>query len=307
MNAMRMPLVSASPSSFSDHLALVNWLERMTEAQAVRVILRQRAEKGGDQRVAEWSLPRELEPLAREIAQKAEDDARQQRGRSLYGVFAYRTGDKKAFDRLFLSPQHSTAKTVEGIMEQAPESMALQAGASPVTVLLSQLMRHNEASAHMALGHTDEIIAHYQRIVGALERRVQELEERESEALELLREMRTIDREEKQQEARAAKEGAREAFVREKLDMGLSLLAAKFASGGGGGVPGPLMDDLVSKLMGSFNAEQLESLTTSLRPEQAMLVAEIYSAYGKRAVDAAAAQSPPSKQQPQQPTERANR
>ncbi len=304
---MRMPLVSASPSSFSDHLALVNWLERMTEAQAVRVILRQRAEKGGDQRVAEWSLPRELEPLAREIAQKAEDDARQQRGRSLYGVFAYRAADKKAFDRLFLSPQHSTAKTVEGIMEQAPESMALQAGASPVTVLLSQLMRHNEASAHMALGHTDEIIAHYQRIVGALERRVQELEERESEALELLREMRTIDREEKQQEARAAKEGAREAFVREKLDMGLSLLAAKFASGGGGGVPGPLMDDLVSKLMGSFNAEQLESLTTSLRPEQAMLVAEIYSAYGKRAVDAAAPQSPPSKQQPQQSTERANR
>ena len=46
MNAMRMPLVSASPSSFSDHLALVSWLERMTEAQAVRVILRQRTEKG---------------------------------------------------------------------------------------------------------------------------------------------------------------------------------------------------------------------------------------------------------------------
>jgi hypothetical protein len=301
MNAMRMPLVSASPSSFSDHLALLNWLERMTEAQAVRVILRQRAEKGGDQRVAEWALPRETDPLAREIEQKAEDDARQQRGRSLYGVFAYRTGDKKAFDRLFLSPQPNTAKTVEGIMEQAPESMALQAGASPVTVLLSQLMRHNEASAHMALGHTDEIIAHYQRIVGALERRVQELEERESEALELLREMRTLDREEKQQEARAAKEGAREAFLREKLDMGISLLAAKFAGGRGGAVPGPLMDDLVSKLMGSFNGEQLEALTTSLRPEQAMLVAEIYAAYGKRAVDAAAPQ------QQQQPNERPNR
>lgn len=306
MNALRMPLVSAAPGSFSDHLALMAWLERMLEAQAVRVILRQRTERGGDQRVAEWPLAGELEPLAREIAQKAQDDARQQqhqRGRALYGVFAYRATDKKAFDRHFLGSSQGSAavarSSVESILDPAPD--ALQPGASPVTVLLSQLMRHNEASAHMALGHTDDIIAHYQRIVGALERRVQELEERESEALELLREMRTLDREEKQQEARAAKEATREKFLQEKLDMGLSLLAAKFAGGRGGAVPGPLMDDLVSKLMGSFDGAQLEALTTSLRPEQAMLVAEIYAAYGKRAVDADASQ------QPQQPNERPNR
>ena len=150
--------------SSPEHGDLAQWLEHQLAGGATRLVLRQKSEDGGDQLVREFARTdaADASALADVIHRRAHEDGRHFRGRSLYGAFAYR--DRDYLDRFFFA--------VDGAEDHAHFGHR-EANLSGVT---TQLMRHNEANARLAIGQTLDVIGHYKALLAAREKRIEELE-----------------------------------------------------------------------------------------------------------------------------------
>jgi hypothetical protein len=256
--------------SSPEHSDLAQWLERQVADGATRIILRQKTEEGGDTLVREFPVDPSAatNSLADMLHRRAQEDGRHFRGRSLYGVFAYR--DREYVDRFFFA--------VEGDQEQQHFGTR-EANLSGVT---SQLMRHNEANARLAIGQTLDVIGHYKALLAAREKRIEELETKYWKVTELYERLTSMQHERELETMRMAQSDKRQEFLREKLDMIAPVVLSKIAPGASKGAA--LGEELVRQFLKSLSPNQMDSIVGSLKPEQAAVINEIYLAYGEREV-----------------------
>jgi hypothetical protein len=244
---------------------LAQWVERQIADGATRLILRQKSE-AGEQLVREFpTLGESPNPLADAVYRKAEDDGRHFRGRSVYGVFAFR--DRDYVDRLFF--------TIDGDEDQAYFGQR-EANLSGVT---TQLMRHNEANARLAIGQTLDVISHYKALLAAREKRIEELESKYWKVVELYERLTSMQHERELEVKRLEQADKRQEFLREKLDMLAPVLMSKIVPGANKGALG---EELIRQLLKSLSPEQMQTIVGALSPEQAAVINEVYVAYGER-------------------------
>jgi hypothetical protein len=245
---------------------LAQWLERQLADGATRIVLRQKGEDGSDQLVRDFPVgDAATNALADAIHRRAHDDGRHFRGRSLYGCFAYR--DREYLDRYFFS--------VDGEVDHAHFGQR-EANLSGVT---SQLMRHNEASARLAIGQTLDVIGHYKSLLAAREKRIEELEAKYWKVAELYERLTSMQHERDLEVMRIQQSDKRQDFLREKLDMLAPVLVSKVMPGASKGALG---EELIRQFLKSLSPQQMQSIVGSLTPEQAAVINEVYVAYGER-------------------------
>ncbi|MEO8874157.1 MAG: hypothetical protein ABI461_01105, partial [Polyangiaceae bacterium] len=199
---------------------------------------------------------------------RAADDGRHFPGRSIYGAFAFK--DRTYVDRLFFP--------VEGEEDESRFGMR-DANLSGVT---TQLMRHNEANARLAIGQTLDVINHYRGLLTAREKRIEELETKYWKVAELYERLTSMQHERDLEVMRLQQSEKRQDFLKEKLDMLTPVLMAKVMPGAA--KTGALGEELVRQFLKSLSPKQMESIVGALSPEQAAVINEVYVAYGEAEV-----------------------
>lgn len=255
------------------NVQLAKWLRKQQDDDCTHVILRQRT-ADADQQVREWNLAaaEDLDELAAEIEARAQEDGRYFRGPTLYGLFAYREQGKPHVDRTFLR--------VEG--QGARESFFAETEAADARGLTSQLMRHNEVSARIALSQTAEIIEYYKSALAKRDERIEELETRLSKLWDVWEQLQSMQHERDLDMLREQRADERSKFLKEKLDLLIPPLVSKLFTKGGGPVPPALGEELMRQFLKSLTPDQIDALMGMLRPDQIPTIGEIYEAYAKR-------------------------
>ena len=255
----------AAPS----HVDLAQWLEHQLEDGITCVVLRQKAQNGSENLVREFAIDENSSgatALANIIHARAADDGRHFPGRSLYGAFAFREGTY--VDRFFFSVEGEEDETRFGLRD---------ANLSGVT---TQLMRHNEANARLAIGQTLDVISHYRSLLAAREKRIEELETKYWKVAELYERLTSMQHERELEVLRMQQSDKRQDFLRDKLDMLTPVLVSKVMPGAAKG--GALGEELIRQFLKSLSPKQMEAIVGSLSPEQAAVINEVYVAYGDR-------------------------
>ena len=261
--------------------ALAQWVERQMTDGATRLHLRQKGPDGGEQLVREIPLANESpSALADMIQRRAQDEGRHFRGRSVYAVLAFRENDY--LDRYFFD--------VEGA---EPVAFGTQNDAT-LSGVTSQLMRHNEANARLAIGQTLDVISHYKVLLIAREKRIEELEAKYWKVVELYERLTSLQHERELEVKRLEQSDKRQDFLREKLDMLAPVIMAKIVPGANKGALG---EELVRQFLKSLSPEQMQNIVGALSPEQAAVINEVYVAYGEREVAREKAKKPDGKKE----------
>jgi hypothetical protein len=149
--------------------------------------------------------------------------------------------------------------------------------------LVSQMMRHTEASARIALGQTLEIVEHYKSISKERGERVISLEEKQMQVIELFERLISLQHERDLATIRERRADKKHDFVREKLDMLTPVLMSKVLGAGDPKGSGSLMgEELLRQFLKSLKSEQMRAIWSALSPEQAATMFELYDRYGQR-------------------------
>jgi hypothetical protein len=249
---------------------LVTWLDAVTKKKAVRIELRHKSSEG---RVREWRVDEgtDARELALDVTRGVESDGRAMRGSPLYALLAYREGAGPYFERLFLT---ALARA---------DRLADDDGASVTAAdLVEQSMRHTEASARLAIGHSNEIVRHYQRMLEMAHQRIGELEKRLSRSADLYEALTTSQHERDLEVMRAKVDEKKQDFFREKLDLLLPIAMNKLLGQGGKGGKPVLGEEMIRQLLKSLRQDQFDRIMGALEPEQIALMGEIYQGYGER-------------------------
>jgi hypothetical protein len=261
---------------------LARWLQRQADEKRSRVVLRQRA-SSGNERVREWRLAGIVaSDLAGVIYAGAVDDARAQRGMVQYGLFAYLDGQKTHADRLLFcieaqGDKKRTALATLGDEGDEDDGASLERGQK--ANLVGLLMRHTHASAQLALGHTVDIVRHYQEESQRKDTRIRELEERHEKVLAMYEELLSMKHERELEMLRAQNSEKRKDHLLEKLDMLVPVAMSKVLPT----TKTPaLAEELVRQFFKSMSRDQFQAIVGQLSPEQQAVVYEIYIAYGQR-------------------------
>ncbi len=259
-----------------EHVDIANWIRAQASDGVDRLVLRQRV-RDIDQHVREWVLSPSTDPdaLAEEIRIKASDEGRQFRGPIQYGVFSYRgIGSTSYYDRHFFR--------VEG-MANGSEALIAETEYSDGRGLVSQMMRHTEASAKIALGQTLEIVEHYKSILRSRDARIAMLEAKAEEVAEMQERLLSLQHDRKLEEIRAKSADRGRAFMRDKLDLLTPVLMSKMLSAGKPEGQGSVLgEELLRQFLKSLAPEQSLAITNALNPEQVVTLTEIFSRYSDR-------------------------
>ena len=250
---------------------LADWLERQLTEGATRLALRHKSEDGGGEAlVREFSMNEggTVPGLADLVYRRAQDDGRHFRGRSIYGIFAFR--ENEYLDRFFMA--------VEGAEDPAYFGLR-DASLSGVT---QQLMRHNEANARLAIGQTLDVISHYRNLLAAREKRIEELEAKYWKVADLYEQLTSMQHQRELEVMRMQQADKRQEFLKDKLDMLAPVLMSKVMPGASRS--GALGEELVRQFLKSLSPKQMEAIVGALSPEQAAVINEVYVAYGEREV-----------------------
>lgn len=261
-----------------EHVDLANWVRSQQRDACSRIALRQRVHDV-EQHVREWALEPtvDADALAEEIRVKASDEGRQLRGPTLYGVFAYRPGASSHHDRKLFR--------VEGMGAGADSLLGETESADP-RGMVSQMMRHTEASARIALGQTLEIVEHYKGILRQRDARIAELEEKHSKVIELYEQLTSMQHQRDLEIIREKRNDKKHDFVREKLDMLAPVVMSKMLGRGTSKGDGSMFgEDMLRGFLASLKPEQMNAIMGALNPEQVVTMAEIYQKYGEREME----------------------
>jgi hypothetical protein len=260
-----------------EHIEIVDWLRIQLREGCSRIALRQHI-GDVDQHVREWVLDASVDVqwLAEEIRSKMNDEGRQLRGPTLFGLFAYRSNVAIHNDRMF--------RRIEG-MGGSSDALLGETESSDARGIVSQMMRHNEAAARIALGQTLEIVEHYKSILKERDTRVMTLEEKQMQVFDLYERLMSLQHDRDLQLIREKRSDKKHDFVREKLDMLAPVLISKVLSKGmAKGTGSVLGEELLRQFLKSLKSEQMKAIVGALSPEQVAAIMEIYERYGERDV-----------------------
>lgn len=255
------------------HEELKDWIASVIEKEGTRLELRQKGD-GAESRVREWKLPdAESGTLAREIQEHADRDGRHLRGPVLYVLLAYRE-EGAYFARIFVSAR---GKDVG--------DRVLETESPTVEGVTSQLMRHTEASARIAVGQTSAIILQYQKMLESAYARIAQLEARQSKVMELYESLTGMEHERQLETMRVRASDKRTEFFKEKLDLIAPVLVNKVLAAKGGPSPSIFGEEMVRQLLKSLKPGQIEHIMGSLEPAQVAILSELYAGYGTRELE----------------------
>lgn len=241
------------------------WIGAVVSKGAHRLELRHTSSGG---RVREWRVEStsDASSLALEVQASVDSDGRfSARSRGIYVVLAYRATGGAYFERLYLVAN-------EGLDDDEERG-------TPEAIIV-QHMRHTEASARLALGHTNEVVRHYQRLLDAAHERIRELESRHNEVMQLYETLTLAQHERELATMKVKSEESRREYFKEKLDL-LVPVAMNRLLGQGKGAP-VLGDEMIRQLLKSLRPEQMQHIASLLEPQQMTLLAELYAGYGER-------------------------
>lgn len=261
-----------------DFNELAQWVAQQIADGCTRVILRQRAEDGGDSLVREWPLEGDARELAAVVYKRAQEEGRHFRGRILYGAFSYQERDY--VDRCFF--------TVNGGDDEGGH-FGQREGASLAGVT-SQLMRHNEANARLAVGQTLDVISHYKAMLAARDKRIEELEGKFFEVMAMYEKLNSMQHERELELLKVGRQEKNQDFLREQFGVVAPVVLKKLVGGLGGGKGGDgsaaiLGEETLSRFLGSLTEEQQAAILSKLTLQQQIALQEIYVSYGKRKVE----------------------
>jgi len=274
------------------------WLVDVLGDGRTRFELRRRG-IGVEERCGIFRAPPEADVgrLAEEILGRAARDARHFRGEQSYVVAA---GSDDSGEGMV-----TTTVSVAGGRDADERGLNIELANS--AGLLSQLMRHNECDQKAISGQFsavfaayDQLIAARDRIIDQRDRRIAELEARELKVFEMYENLSTSEHERHVEIHRLEQQDKRTEYAVQKLDLLLPVIGSKLGSrilgdGKAGGQP-LFGEEMLRQLLKSLDDTQVASIVSTLRPEQAAIVGELYLAYaereGKKPADAAGASAP---------------
>jgi hypothetical protein len=259
------------------------WIDGACGDGATRLEMRSVAD---GEHVRSWPLrnaandgaERSVTKLAEQVlATATRDGAAQPVARVTYLVLAFGPDDGRHLDRLFITVDGRSSKGLRAGDEMEP---ANNVG------LMSQLMRQN-AEMHRLLISAQEGRAEADaRMIARLLERLEKHEDKRALMLETWEQLATMQVEREKARHEMALSDERQKYLAGKLDMLLPVLLGRFISGGRPKGTPFFGEELVRQLLGSMKPAQIEALmqggATKWDPEQLMVFAELYSAYGER-------------------------
>jgi len=262
-----------------EHIDVGEWIRKQVREGCSRIVLRQKV-SDCEQHVREWRLEpgADVDALAEEVRSKMNDEARQLRGSTLFGLFSFAPNQG-------LHGVHNDKLTrrVDGGMGGHSDALIGETESADARGLVSQMMRHTEASARIALGQTLEIVEHYKSISKERGERVISLEEKQMQVIELFERLISLQHERDLATIRERRADKKHDFVREKLDMLTPVLMSKVLGAGDPKGSGSLMgEELLRQFLKSLKSEQMRAIWSALSPEQAATMFELYDRYGQR-------------------------
>jgi hypothetical protein len=259
----------------TEHAGLANWLRTQIANGCCRVGLCQRV-GAENQHVREWPIAPELDVdgLAEEINGRICEEARVLRGPTVYLLFGFKPGSYDYFDRKIIR--------MEGI-GASPDTLLGETEQPDPRGIVSQMMRHNEASVRISLGQTLAIVEHYKGILGERDARIAALEEKLAQIGELQHELVSMQHEHNLDMVREKRVERKHAFVRDKLDMLAPVLMSKVLGTGTPKGQGSIFgEELLRQFLKSLQPKQYAAITNALNPEQVVTLHTIYEGYSHR-------------------------
>lgn len=264
----------------SAKVKLTNWLRAQflverEEGRPVRFIMnhltvsRKKTEiaRFDASRITETQVETFCETLAGEIELKATDDAEGLGGVQRYTINCFFKNSDGSQTRYIFKVDASDGEETEDSGEYMTEPPSMKG-------LISQLMRHNEATMRTATMVTNHNMTLQQRII---ERQAEQVEKLLSEKYDNMRTMEGVLSEQHKRKLEEMEQLSNQQF-REEIIKKVALLAPVVANRIAGRtivpVGSPMNASLVA-LRESLTQEQMQALMGVLRPEQAMAVIEM--------------------------------
>lgn len=258
---------------------LTRWIPEQIRKRASRFVLAQRVGDSAHHTVDEWTTAEltDAGALAETIYATAVRDAQALKASQAYGVFALRDDRPEPISRMYFRIDAGAI----GWMQPAdtPDERGVT----------SMLMRHTEASARLALGHSrgildqyerlqEQTVAHHGRLLEQAYARIAILEAREIEALQLRDQLQSTAREKEMALAQLTRRTELQKLAIDKLSQFAPLILAKLGRGEG---PTPSANvvgaiDVLTQFIVSITPEQFQEIAPLLRPEQMALLAHLY-------------------------------
>lgn len=254
---------------------LRGWLDEQKKSKPKKLVLRARQDTGVEQIVRELPYdPDDKKTSSDEIAQsfigRARSAARVQTGRTSFVVNAYNERNESLDMFAFVITTEPPVRRDESAQVQ----------------LTALLMRHTEASARLALGHTLGIVDKYRELLEAREAQIASLEHRIVQMTEANERVMSIRFERELTMLQASDDLETKRYAREKFDLLLPVVMSKIAPGALAPVKGGfLAEEMVEKIMSSLSSDQTQRIMAILDPEQQIALATIAQAYNQRGAD----------------------
>lgn len=256
---------------------LVQWI-RMQQASAFdgatlyRLILRHAMGGNKASSVAEFDVSNpenSPEDIASLITEAANDDAEGLGGLQKYTVSSYFSDDpdhvRARFSFRLLVDEHDTGE----VHDSEP---ATSAG------LLAQMMRHNEAMMRVTVMSMSEIARIQTRQIERLASQNEDLTTKHLNMMEMMEEVMTAKDEREVRRMEVKNKLDNQAAIVDKI--GLLLPAVVNRISGKNLLPSKTTPEqmMLDKFLESFSLEQMQGLGNVLKPEQMMIVMELYQA-----------------------------
>jgi hypothetical protein len=256
---------------------LATWIKGCFErAKVTHFELKQRAgNEMAAAKIAEWfgedfenKAPSDLSEI---IMNEAHKDAESQRGTTRYVVMAFKEGDSNNFARTSFRLPGGMSNTNDDMETELPDEKGI----------ISQMMRHTEASFRMALSGMNEIVRGLSQQLSDSNRQVNKLAQMQFQTLEMQQSLldRQADRDLANQSQKADDE--RKKMVFEKLAMLFPILLKKM-TGEGKSLEALLGEEQIGAMLEGMTQEQITSMIALFDPAQQAAFLSLYDMYRKR-------------------------
>lgn len=223
----------------------------------------------GNNPVGDWTQFEGIAPenLAMQIMDRAVDDARAQRGSARYIVYYKRSQDKRNYDGRTWFTLTGGGYDIEGIEDtEGPNAHGL----------LSQMMRHNEASARIALLSARETIVDYRREVTELRGMVRHMTNTQFKVIELYEKLMSQEHQRSLDLRKARFDEAKQEKLFDQIGNIFPLLLAMFAEGKSEVLKDAAFKMQIKNLVGSLSEEQIAGIVHRLEAPQQIAFLELY-------------------------------